>query len=72
MKNHFRTELVSLNVKFKVTFSNKGLLAGIMRRVDKNGKSYFTEDGRKFKVYQKAVDHQVVIDNKPRKRWSNA
>lgn len=65
----FTTTINNLNVKMKIVFSNKGLMAGIMSRTDRTGKRFYTEDGWRFWEYTKAKSHQIGIDNKPRKRW---
>lgn len=70
MKKIFTTKISNLNVKMQVVFTNKGMMSGIMSRKDKIGKRFYTEDGRRFWVYQEAKDHQIKIENKPRKSWS--
>lgn len=70
MNKTFTTTINLLNLKYKIVFSNKGLMKGIMSRTDKTGKRFYTEDGRRFWKYAEATKHQIKIENKPRKRWS--
>lgn len=59
----FNTRLSKLNKSFRVQFTNKGLMTGIIKRIDKNGVFYYTSNQEKYSSYTVAMNRQRLINN---------